>query len=188
MVAGRLLLWAWLLACTWLGGCATGSVRSTRLAAEDFADVAAAVAAQLAASEALRDRSPDDEPWIIAIDRVENLSSDVIAVSEQWWLMARLRASLPIQTLSRQRAIRFVIPAEHLARLRERDPELAEAASDRAATHRMGAVFRSVTRFGQGGRTDLYRVDFDLVDLSDGALEWSGSYEFKRLAFGRGWD
>ncbi|MCL4221592.1 MAG: hypothetical protein KJZ65_09490 [Phycisphaerales bacterium] len=171
-----------------LGACGGKQVRTTRIAAEDFADVAAAVAAQLQSSEALHDRGPGDEPWVITIDRVENLSSDVIAVSEQWWLMAKMRASLPMRTLSTERAVKFVIPAEHLAAVRARDPELAEAAAERSPTHRMGAVFRSVTRVGQNGRTDLYQVDFDLVNLGDGRLEWSGSYEFKRLAFGRGWD
>jgi len=172
----------------WLCGCATQGARTTRLAAEDFADVAAALAQQLGSSAAFMERGPNDELWIIAMDRVENLSSDVIPVSEQWWLMARLRASLPMQTLARERGVRFVIPAEHLAEVRAREPELAEAAPLRSPTHRMGAVFRSVTRFGRGGRTDLYHVDFDLVDLRDGELEWSGSYEFKRLAFGRSWD
>lgn len=176
------------LVCAGLSACGGQQVRSTRIAAEDFADVAAAAAAQLHSSEALRDRGANDEPWVIAMDRVENLSSDVISVSEQWWLMAKLRASLPMRTLSTDRAVKFVIPAEHLAAVRARDPELAEAAPERAPTHRMGAVFRSVTRVGQNGRTDLYRVDFDLVSLHDGHLEWSGSYEFKRLAFGRGWD
>ncbi len=171
-----------------LGACGGSQVRTTRIAAEDFADVAAAVAGQLQTSDALQDRGPDDEPWVIAIDRVQNLSSDVIAVSEQWWLMAKLRSSLPMRTLSVDRAVKFVIPAEHLEAVRARDPELAEAAPERSPTHRMGAVFRSVTRVGQNGRTDLYQVDFDLVSLSDGQLEWSGSYEFKRLAFGRGWD
>lgn len=188
MVRNWRLLSACALACIWPGGCATSNVRSTRLAADDFADVVAAAAAQLRASDALHDRAPDDEPWIVAIDRVENLSSDVIPVSEQWWLMAKLRASLPMRSLSHDRAVKFVIPAEHLAEVRARDPELAEAAIERAPTHRMGAVFRSVTRLGEGGRTDLYRVDFDLVNLGDGELEWSGSYEFKRLAFGRSWD
>ncbi|KAA0214800.1 MAG: hypothetical protein DYG94_10660 [Leptolyngbya sp. PLA3] len=171
-----------------LGACGGQQVRTTRIAAEDFADVAAAVAAQLQASDALHDRGPDDEPWVIAIDRVQNLSSDVISLSEQWWLMAKLRSSLPMRTLSTERAVKFVIPAEHLEAVRARDPELGEAAVERAPTHRMGAVFRSVTRVGQNGRTDLYQVDFDLVSLGDGQLEWSGSYEFKRLAFGRGWD
>lgn len=176
------------LLATGLGGCESGQVRTTRLAADDFADVANAVAAQLTASAALADRRPENPVWIVAIDRVENLSSDVIPVSEQWWLMAKLRASLPMRTLSQAKAVRFVIPAEHLKEVRARDPELAEAAPERAPTHRMGAVFRSVTRMGENGRTDLYRVDFDLVNLSDGELEWSGSYEFKRLAFGRSWD
>lgn len=180
-----------LLGCVLLGaplGCAAQRTGSTRLTAQDFADLSAQVAADLGASDAVASRTADAEPWIVAMDRVENLSGDFIPASEQWWLMEKVRSGLPMRALAEGHAIRFVIPAERLAEIRGRGGELANAGAERAPTHRMGAEIRSVARTGGGGRTDLYATDFEILDLSTGAVIWSGRGEIKRVAFGRAWD
>lgn len=179
------------LGCVLMGGllgCADRRTGSTRLTAQDFADLASDIASQLGASEATGGRGPESEPWVISMDRVENLSGDFISVSEQWWLMEKVRSSVPMRSVGERYAIRFVIPAERLKEIRGSGPELADAGSTRAPTHRMGAVIRSVARSGGGGRTDLYATEFDLVDLADGQVVWSGAGEIKRVAFGRSWD
>lgn len=169
-------------------GCADRRTGSTRLTAQDFADLSAEIASQLSASDAIQGRGPSSMPWVVSMDRVENLSGDFISVSEQWWLMEKVRSSVPMRSLGERFAIRFVIPAERLKEIRGAGPELADAGSARAPTHRMGAVIRSVARSGGGGRTDLYATDFELVGLADGAVVWSGRGEIKRVAFGRSWD
>jgi outer membrane murein-binding lipoprotein Lpp len=177
-----------LMALGLLAGCASTQTGSTRLTASDFADLAAAVAAELEASDAIAERSSADEPWIVAMDRVENLSGDFIPVSEQWWLMEKVRSALPMRAIGERYAIRFVIPVERLRELQALSPELAGAGSERAPTHALRAVIRSVERTGGGGRTDMYAADFQLVDLSSGEVVWSGRGEIKRVAFGRVWD
>ncbi len=171
-----------------LAGCVTNQPRSTRLTNVDFEDLAAMIAGQLRASDVINERSPADEIWTIAMARVENLSGDFIPESEQWWLMERVRSSLPIRTLSEEHALRLVIPVERLTRLRGRSPELEQAGFDRAPTHRMEATIRSIARVGDSGRTDFYSTEFSLIDLSDGEVIWSGAGEIKRVAFGRSWD
>ena len=169
-------------------GCASMQTGSTRLTAADFTDLAATIAAQLGSSEIIADRTPDDEPWIVAMDRVENLSGDFIPVSEQWWLMEEVRSALPMQALGQKHALRFVIPVERLRELQGRSPELADAGLERTPTHALRAVIRSIERTGGGGRTDMYGADFELVDLNSGEVVWSGRGEVKRVAFGRVWD
>jgi hypothetical protein len=170
------------------GGCASKAPRSTRLASADLIEASAAMAAQLASSDWLTDRTPADLTFVITIDRVENLSSDVIPEHEQWFIVDRLRSQLPMQSLASDRALRFVIPAAKLASLQRVAPELADVGWEREPTHRMSGTFRSVTRTGRGGRTDLYQLDFEILDLTNGAHVWSGQYEIKRLAYGRSWD
>lgn len=171
------------------GGCASTRERSTRLTATDVRDMSAEMAASLAGSDFLRERGPDSERMVIAIDRVENLSSDVVPVSEQWYLMERVRASTPIQSLGTQRNIGFVIPAEHLKRLKERGgAEAAMAAERRAPTHAMRGVLRSVTRAVALARTDLYSFECRIIDLSTGDIVWSDSFELKRAAAGLSYD
>lgn len=170
-------------------GCASapGGRSSTRLTADDLHEIASQMASRLRASEFLAGRGPDSEPMTIAIQRLTNLSSDVIPVGEQWWLMERVRAALPIVALGRERAIAFVIPAERAADLRMAGHEPA-ILSERAPTHTMDAVFRSVTRSGGDHRTDLYMCEYRITDLATGELAWADSFEFKRAAFGRSWD
>lgn len=171
-----------------IAGCAAGQPRSTRLTNDDFADLASTIAAQLRSSDAIAQRTPTDAPWIITMDRVENLSGDFLSTSEQWWLMEKVRSSVPMRALSESHAIRLVIPMERLKALRDRAPELEEAGVARVPTHRMGATIRSIGRTGDGGRTDWYAAEFELVDLRDGEIKWSGRGEIKRVAFGRVWD
>ncbi|MCA9273404.1 MAG: hypothetical protein KDA31_10185 [Phycisphaerales bacterium] len=166
---------------------APGGASSTRLTVDDIEEITTQMSAKLRASEFLAARGADSAPMTIAIQRVTNLSSDVIPVSEQWYLMDRVRNSLPIIELGRDRNLAFVIPAERLEELRALGFD-AGAAANRAPTHVMDAVFRSATRSGQAHRTDFYLCEYRITDLETGALAWADSFEIKRAAFGRSWD
>lgn len=164
-------------------GC--GAPRSTALTTDDLRATATQMAAKLSESAFLAGRTPDSPRMVIAIDKVQNLTSDLIPEAQQWYLMARVRASQPVAALSAQRNIAFVIPAERLAAARAIDPDYAR---DRAPTHAMSATFRSATRAAALDRTDAYLCDFRITDLATGELAWTDIVEFKRAARGLSYD
>lgn len=168
----------------WLSGCA--APQSTTLRAADFDNMADAMAQSLLRSPALAERTPDSEPWTISIQKVTNLSGDVIPVREQWAVMAMLRGSVPIRELRDLKNVSFTLPAERVEMLRADDnrPELAGFGDERAVTHVMTATIRSVTRTAADARTDLYYAEFDLMDLARGVPVWNDKFELKRQALG----
>ncbi len=157
--------------------------------------MAAAMAQSLARAPAIMDRTPSSPEWFVSIQRVTNLTTDVIPARELWAVMALLRSSLPIRAFMQQRNIAFVLPAQRVRELRA-DPNLGAAVgdfdarfgSDRKVTHVMTAVFRSVTRATADARTDLYECDFEIVDLRTGRPVWADHFTFKRFASGAIWD
>lgn len=176
-------------------GCAASAPgpRTTRLSGADLSETAAAMAQSLAESGVITGRSPQSPRWVVSIDRVENLSSDVLSESDKWSLMARLRSSFPIHAMRQQRNITFVIPAQRLAMLEAsgyRD-ELTEAPLQRTQpTHSITAVLRSITRVDPSGkgRVDAYAAQFTMYDLSTQEAVWTDTFELKRLASGHIWD
>lgn len=171
-----------------LGGCASGQ-KSTRLTTDDVQEMSIQLAASLAGSDFLGERGTASERMVVAMDRVENLSSDVVPISEQWYLMERIRASTPLQSLGQQRNIGFVIPAEQMRQLKDRGgAEAALLMSNRAPTHAMRGVLRSITRVSGLDRTDLYSFECRVIDLETGGVQWSDSFELKRAAVGRAYD
>lgn len=172
------------------GGVACASTqKTTRLTTDDVKELAVQMAASLAQSDLLKERSPASERIVVAMDKVENLSSDVVPVSEQWYLMEGIRASSPIDALRAQRNVVFVIPAAQLQQLKDRvGAEAALAGAGRDPSHAMRGVLRSVTRTAGVDRTDLYSFETRLIDLGSGDVVWSDSFEIKRAAVGKQYD
>jgi hypothetical protein len=170
-----------------LVGCA-GGAKSTQLTAGDLEETTGVMAQKLAESRFLADRTPESPRMVIAVNKVENLSSDMIPEGEQWWLMERVKGSLPIVELGKQKNLAFVIPAEHLRAARAKGTLPEEYAANRRPTHEMGATFRSGTRMARLDRTDAYLVEYRITDLATGALEWNETFEFKRAAAGLAYD
>ena len=173
-----------------LTGCAAPA-RSSRLQVQDFQDMAAAMAQSLTQSAALAERDANSPAWIVSIDKVRNLSSDVMTEAEQWAVMADLRSSTSIGTLAQRKNVRFVLPPERVQKMRL-DPDAYEFdrsfASERQPTHVMAATFRSVTRADADGRTDLYYCEFEILEFATGEPVWADRFEFKRQARGKLWD
>ena len=171
-------------------GCAAAPPRSTRLTIGDFELLAAQMSTSLAASPLLRERGPTSEPMVITINRVENLSMDLIPRREQWALMSKVRSSAALVELGRARAFRVVLPAEFAALA----GEPAEAArgqgvyAGRAPTHEIAATIRSATRSDGRNRTDVYLLDMRLTALATGELQWTDTFELKRWATGLSFD
>jgi len=171
-------------------GCAAPA-RTTRLTTDDLEQISAEIAQQFAASELFTRRTRNSPMWVIAIRKVENLTSDIMTQAEKWYVMERFRASAPIEALRAQKNIRFVLPAAKRRAVREHfkvQEETPGFGNQRAPTHVMEGVFRSVTRATSRGRTELYYFEATLVDLSTGEPIWSGRFEYKRAAREHVWD
>jgi hypothetical protein len=169
-------------------GCANYSQRSTRLTADDLAFTAGELAARLGASDVLRERGPDAPPMVIAINRVENLTTDIIPAGEQWYVMARVRDAQAIRDLRERHGVSFVIPQEQLLRAREVGTLPDNFADARRPTHEMSATFRSARRVAGLNRTDGYLCDLRITGLDTGEVIFTDTVEFKRAAFGRAYD
>jgi hypothetical protein len=176
-----LALWSGLVGCA-------GTPRSTQLTMADLDDTTTVMAQKLAESRLLAERTAESPRMVIAIAKVENLSSDLIPEGEQWMLMQKVKGSLPIVQLGKEKNLAFVIPAEHLMDARRRGTLPEEAALARNPTHEMTATFRSGTRMMGLNRTDAYLVDYRITDLATGILEWDETFSFKRAASGVAYD
>lgn len=168
-------------------GCASPS-RTTRLQVEDFEIVAIEMADKLRASDFLRDRGPHSPQVVVAVSKVENLSSDILSEGEKWYLMDRVIDSRAIDALRTDEGIRFVIPAEKLRLLNRSLPPEEQAAALRSPTHAMTARLLSLARTAGPDRTDLYDCQFTLTDLSDGQIVWTDNIAIKRVARGRAYN
>jgi hypothetical protein len=188
-LSARTLLLALAVVSLWLAGCQSPE-RTTRMTADDFTTMSDAMARSFMASAAVRERTPQSPTWRIAIDAVENLTSDVMTASEQWSIMARLQSSLPLMELQEHRNILVLIPPERAVQLlNSGDPkDLEDFARDRKVTHNLLATFRSVTRATPEGRVDYYLCEFELLDGATAQTLWTDRVEVKRQARGRLWD
>ncbi len=175
-----------------IGGCASSATpRSTRLTVDDLEHVSREFAASLLASDVMRDRGPDSPLWVVSIERVLNLSRDVMSPGEQWFVMNHLRASLPVRQMRQEKNIIFVLPAEGARRAHEyaqqHGLETAPLA-ERRPTHVMSATFRSAVRQDEKGATELYYCEFEIRRIGDRELVWKDDVAFKRIARGHIWD
>jgi hypothetical protein len=176
-----------MLAAITQAGCSTPPKTST-LTVEDLEETTSQMASQLGGSDFLKDRTPDSAPIVVAIDKVQNLTSDLIPEGQQWFMISRVRDQLDVGTLRATRNVRFVIPREFLDKAKVAGTVEADAGLRRAPTHQMSATFRSVTRARGKDRTDAYLCEYRITEIGSGALAWTGEYAFKRTAFGRAYD
>lgn len=146
------------------------------------------MAGKLRTSRFLAGRGPDSPPLIIAVHKVENLSSDIISQAEQWYMVQKVKNSLPLAALSREKNIVFTMPAEHVRGARERGTVAQDFAKQRKPTHVMSATILSATRAAGRDRTDLYYCEYAITDLSTGEIVWADKFEFKRLAHGKSYN
>jgi len=174
-----------------LPSCATPtrtSGQSTSITSADLREITTEIAERLKASDFLKDRTPDSPPDIITLRKVINYTSDVLREGDRWYLMYRVLDSFEIRTLSQEKNIRIVIPAERLAELKANVPEAERAAALRNPTHVMEAIFRSVTAAAGKDRTDAYYCQYIITALDTGEVVWSARFEFKRAAVGRAYN
>ncbi len=168
-------------------GCASAP-KTSRIDVSDFDAMAAAMAESLSSSEALATRGPGSEPWVITVDKVTNLSDDVMTTAEQWSVMQRIAGSLPVRALRENQNVSMVLPRGRSdAVLAEAEGQLPGALRT-TPTHVLHATFRSLERTQADRRTDVYFCEFELFDIADGEPVWTDRFEYKREARGHIWD
>ncbi|MEX2214786.1 MAG: hypothetical protein WD768_11690 [Phycisphaeraceae bacterium] len=150
------------------------------------------MSAKLASSDFLRDRNPSSPPILITINKVENLTSDLIPPAEQWMLMARLQGSLNLVSVRNQKNISFQVPPEYGPLIRDAGYNEPLPHSP-MFTHTMTATYRSATRTKREdgfvvGRVDLYQMQYRIFDVTTRALVWNDEFAYKREALGRAQD
>ncbi|MCX5658448.1 MAG: hypothetical protein NTW19_01845 [Planctomycetota bacterium] len=171
-----------------LASCATPG-QSTRLRASDFEQSTKLMVASLGKSAFLADRTPASEPVYIVINKVQNLTTDLIPDAEQWMLVARVQGSLPMQELRKQKNIHFLIPPERQPMLRDAGYK-EELPTGPEATHTMAAVFRAAPRTVTndehyvGRRQDYYLLQYSVTSIRSREVVWTDQFEFKREAKG----
>lgn len=155
---------------------------------DDYVHIATEMAEKLRSSRFLVERSSQSPELVFAVNKVQNLSSDIISVPTQWYMQERVVNSLPLAALSREKNISFVMPAEKVRGAKAALEVDEHFGADRRPTHVMSATFRSVTRSAGKDRTDLYYSEYAIADLSSGEIVWTDKVEFKRAAHGVAWD
>ncbi len=175
---------------TLLSACAPKPGQHTRLEADDLESLVQHMVQSLAASDFLRQRTVRSSPIRIVIDKVENLSSDLVTEAEQWMVVARVRGAVPLAEFSRSKNIAFQITPQRHATLR-RAGFVADLGAADPPTHTMAATFRSLRRAGstrRGHTTDLradtYYLEFRITDVHTRALVWLDEFSFTRQARG----
>ena len=173
-----------------LGACSSAGA-STALTADDFYVTTNEMVAKLASSEFLAARDATSEPVVIVINKVENLTSDIIPVPEQWALMWRVQSAMPLMALRKTKNVSFMIPPERMKMVAQKRAQGGEAPLPTVSpTHEMAATFRSTTRrnmkAGQPAnqRMEWYGLEYRIESLNTRELVWLELFQFKRLANG----
>ncbi len=170
-------------------GCvSTGT--TTRIAADDLDQLVQEMIQSFAASDFLRQRTAESPAASIVINKVQNLSSDILTEAEQWMIVARVRGAAPIHSFSKTKNITFQITPERHEMLR-RAGHGHDLGPVSPPTHLMAATFRSLRRAGRDARQQLtdvraetYYIEFVIVQIESRHVEWVGQFAFKREAHG----
>lgn len=170
-----------------LAACAS-TPTNTRLTGDDFDVTTHRMAESIAASAFFTERNASSPPVYVVINKVENLTSDIIPPAEQWMLMARIQGALPIRQLGKNNRVYFIIPPEResMATSGGYKGDFNHAPAGITPTHVLKAVYRSSTRTVRDSdgnvkrRQDYYTLQYQLTDITGREVVWTDSFEFKR--------
>ncbi|MDQ7013940.1 MAG: hypothetical protein Q9O74_08615 [Planctomycetota bacterium] len=169
-------------------GCATPPPqRTTRLADADLTQAVLTVREQLAESAFLRSRDETSPEARLVVRRVENLSTDRIAIAEQWSLVLRLLAAPNTQELLQNKRIVVQLPPEKVRLLERGGLRFDEFAQESWPTHMLKAQIASATRAGSLAgsrdadvRKEYYLLSFAIEEIQSRELVWQGTTEVAR--------
>lgn len=164
-------------------------VRTTFLNSIDLIDMTDRMAESFAHDEVIGRRTPDDDPWVISIYRVQNHTNQIIPEREKWLYIARLRAKLAQSDIAAQRGPIWIIPPERWPMVAEELGVSEEPYGLRMnPTHQLTAEFNTLTVTSGRGRSDTYVCSYHLYDLRTGTIVWEDSWEVKRAISGKTYD
>lgn len=175
---------------TTLSACGSGPPRTTDITQDDLDVTVNAMAASLAASDFLNERTADSPRIVLVTNRVRNLTDNIMTTTERWMLIARLQSTMPIQTMAQQKNIVFVLPPERVADLRRNgfDQDLPQGLEP---THVMTATFYSSRRAAREGKAEItnvkrnfYYLEYSITAVDSREILWSDAFEFGREARG----
>lgn len=168
-------------------GCSQGT-KTTVIGIQDYTEIASQMSTKLGESSFLAERTADSPPIVIAVRKVENLTSDMIPEGAKWYMQLKVMNSLPMGQLKDRRNIAFVVPIDRLREARRQGTVEDEFGGDREPTHVMTAVFRSMTRTEGKARDDYYFCEYQITDLKTRQIVWTDSVEFEKLATDPVWN
>lgn len=172
--------------CESTGG--TGA-NTTLIQASDLLEVSDAARAALASSAFFVSRSAASRPLTIEPGRVTNISNERLTAGDRRAMLTRVLYEPGIQQQLASRNIALLRPSE--------SPELLAgvwpvAFSTTPPTHVLNAQFSSASRqaaiansLSPDARSDLFVIDYTLVELATRDVVWSHQSELKRYATGR---
>lgn len=173
-----------------LSACGSGPARTTDFTQDDLDVTVNEMAASLAASDFLNERTADSPRIVLVTNQVRNLTDNIMTTTERWMLIARLQSTMPIRTMADQKNIVFVLPPERLADLRRNgfDRELPVGLEP---THVMTATFYSSQRAAREGgdkitsvKSNFYYLEYSITAVDSREILWSDAFEFGREARG----
>ena len=92
-----------------IGACSTSMGATTKMTLDDVNDMTQEMGVSLRSSNFLRDRTSESPRVLVAVDRAQNLTRDVIPLGEQWMIMQRIKDSAALQQIGREFAKRVEI-------------------------------------------------------------------------------
>ncbi|MEM1166302.1 MAG: hypothetical protein AAGI30_08430 [Planctomycetota bacterium] len=167
----------------------TTGVRTTLIQADDIIEITNSVRTSFASSPFFTSRSATSVPITIEPGRVTNVSNERLTGGDQRAMLTRVLYEPGIHRQLASRNIRLLRPTE--------SPELLNQSwatyfSQTPPTHVLNAQFSSASRQAAVGdtlspdaRSDLFIVDYTLVELASRDVVWSDQFELKRFATGR---
>ena len=187
--AGRLQRLFVVLFCLVLMGCQS-TPRTTDFTQDDLDVTVSEMAASLAASDFLSDRTSASPRIVLVTNQVRNLTDNIMTSAERWMAIARLQSTLPIRTMADQKNIVFMLPPERVEDLKNNGFEVP-LESTLEPTHLMTATFYSSEQAAREAgdrittiRKNFYYLEFSITDLEGRELIWKDAFEFGRQAYG----
>ena len=177
------------MSCALFVGCAsTTSGESTRLTSGDYIYTISATQRKLTESDLFKNRNASSPKMTVTINKVINLTSDLIPEGEQWGFVAKVWSNPDVQALARSKNIITQIQPEVMERHRLQHE--GAGANFLPPTHLMSAEFNSATQWNRNregfvdDRIDQYLMNYTMTDAQTGQVVWSAIVEFKRAAKG----
>lgn len=179
-----------MLAVVVLGGCKSAPPSSTDFTQDDLDVTVNEMAASLAGSDFLKNRTAQSPRIVLVTNKVRNLTDNIMPTTERWMMIARLQSTLPIRTMADQKNIVFVMPPERFAELRRNgfDQELPQGLEP---THVMTATFLSSRRAAREGsdkitsvKSNFYYLEYSITAVNSREILWTDAFEFGRKATG----